>query len=58
MEKLALVFKAIELVKDLIDSLSIEELSEEERTALKAKRDALNKKLDDLDVKTDLPPTE
>lgn len=53
--KLALVFKAIELLEDLISAVKSEELSDDDRAALKSRRDAVNQKLADLDVPTDVP---
>lgn len=49
---LALIFKAIELLEDLIGAVKTEELSAEERAALTARRNALNQRLADLDVPT------
>ena len=53
--KLELIFKAIDLVQDLIGAIKADELSDEERDALKARRDGLNQKLADLDVPTQTP---
>lgn len=50
--KLALLFKAIELVEDLIAAIKTEDLTDDERNAMKAKRDGLNQRLAELDVPT------
>lgn len=52
MSKLEMLFAAIDFVEKLVNAFKADELTEDERAAVKTKRDALNSKLDSLDVPT------